>query len=151
MSDDPNFEPPVIIGKRMAIARRNAKLSQTELANLCGIHQSHVSGIERGARAPSIDVAKAVSVALGVSVHWLIGGESCATLAVQDIGTEHLLSDSKTPAGLAALAGDEAQVKSLKIRSAEWVALRALTPPLPLTKEGYLAVLLAFRGHAERH
>ena len=64
-------------------------------------------------------MAKAVSVALGVSVRWLIGVERCATLAVQDIGTEHLLSDSKTPVGLAALAGDEAQVKSLKIWSAE--------------------------------
>ena len=105
--------------------------------------------MERGKRAPSIEMAKALAQALGVSVHWLIGGDSSATLATKETGAEHLLADTKTPAGLATLAGDTALCEILGIRSVEWGALRSLTPPEPLTKEGYVAVLLALRGHRQ--
>jgi transcriptional regulator with XRE-family HTH domain len=143
-------ELAVLVGERLSAARLNAGLSQTELGSLCGTPQSHISGMERGKRAPSIEMAKALAQALGVTVHWLIGGESCAALASRETGTEHLLADSQTPAGLASLAGDTALCDILGIRSVEWGALRSLTPPDPLTKEGYVAILLVLRGHAVR-
>ena len=140
-------ETPVLVGQRLSAARRNAGLSQIELGRLCGTPQSHISGMERGKRAPSIEMAKTLAQALGVTVHWLIGGDSSATLASKETGTEHLLADAKTPAGLATLAGDAALCDILKIRSVEWGALRSLTTPEPLTKEGYIAILLVLRAH----
>ena len=122
-------------------------MSQKELGRLCDTPQSHISGMETGKRAPSIEMAKALAQALGVSVHWLIGGDSSATLASRETGTEHLLADTKTPAGLATLAGDSALCEILNIRSVEWGALRSLATPEPLTKEGYIAILLVLRAH----
>jgi len=142
-------ETPVLVGQRLAAARLNAGLSQKDLGRLCGTPQSHISGMERGKRAPSIELAKTLAQNLRVSVHWLIGGDSTATLATRAIGTEHLLADSKTPVGLATLAGDPALCDILGIRSVEWGALRSLTPPEPLTKEGYVAILLVLRGHRQ--
>jgi transcriptional regulator with XRE-family HTH domain len=142
-------EIPVLVGQRLSAARRNAGLSQAELGRLCGTPQSHISGMERGKRAPSIEMANTLAQVLRVSVHWLIGGDSNATLATRETGTEHLLADAKTAAGLASLAGDTALCEILKIRSVEWGALRSLTTPEPLTKEGYVAILLTLRGHRQ--
>ena len=140
---------PVLLGERLVAARRNAGLNQSELGRLCDTPQSHISSMERGKRAPSIEMVKALALALQVSIHWLLGGENDDTLATMETGTEHLLADSKTPVGLATLAGDAALGDILSIRSVEWGALRSLTPPEPLTKEGYVAILLALRGHRQ--
>ncbi|MBV5275670.1 MAG: hypothetical protein JZU52_19225 [Lamprocystis purpurea] len=61
-----------------------------------------------------------------------MGGESDETLASTEISREHIVADRKTSVGLASL---------------EWRALRSLQPPNGLTREGYLVVLLALRGH----
>jgi transcriptional regulator with XRE-family HTH domain len=143
-------ETPVFVGKRLRAARLSANLSQIDLANLCSTGQGHISAIERGRRQPSIEMANALAEALGVTVHWLVGGDSCLALSTRAVGTEHLLSDRKTPAGLAALAGDTALCQSLDIQSVEWGALRSVTAPLPLTKEGYLVILLAMRGYVAK-
>jgi transcriptional regulator with XRE-family HTH domain len=148
MNETPTL--PVLVGERLAAARRTAGLSQMALGRLCRTPQSHISGMERGQRAPSIELAKTLATALGVTVHWLIGGDSCAVLATRETGTEHLLADSKTPVGLATLAGDTALCEGLGIRAAEWGALRSLITPEPLTKEGYVAILLVLRGHTLR-
>jgi transcriptional regulator with XRE-family HTH domain len=137
----------VLNGARLKQARQAAGLNQTELAHRCGVVQSHISGMERGVRAPSIEMLDALSQALGVSAHWLMGGEGDDTLAITELSREHLLADRKTPVGLASLAGDALLCERLHIRSGEWRALRALQPPNGLTREGYLVVLLALRGH----
>lgn len=137
----------VLNGARLKQARKAAGLNQTELAHRCGVVQSHISGMERGVRAPSIEMLDALSQALGVSAHWLMGGEGDDTLAITDVSREHILADRKTPVGLASLAGDEFLCERLHIRSIEWRALRSLQAPNGLTREGYLVVLLALRGH----
>ncbi len=143
--NDHNTE--VLVGARLKQARRAAGLKQTALAQRCGVGQSHISGMERGVRAPSIEILDTLAHTLGVSAHWLLGGEGDDTLALTEIRREHLLADRKTSVGLASLAGDEMLCEHLHIRSIEWQALRSLQPPNGLNKEGYLVVLLALRGH----
>jgi len=137
----------VLNGARLKQARKAAGLNQTELANRCGVAQSHISGMERSVRAPSIEMLDTLTQALGVSAHWLMGGESDETLASTEVSREHILADRKTSVGLASLAGDAFLCERLNIRSIEWRALRSLQPPNGLTREGYLVVLLALRGH----
>jgi transcriptional regulator with XRE-family HTH domain len=139
--------PAVLQGPRLKKARLAAGLKQGDLAKQCGVGQSHISGMERGVNAPSIEMLDALAQALGVSVHWLVGGDSDDSLALKEVGREHILADRKTPIGLAGLAGDAVMCERLKIRPAEWHALRSLQAPNGLTREGYLAVLLVLRGH----
>ncbi|WP_295390468.1 helix-turn-helix transcriptional regulator [uncultured Thiodictyon sp.] len=137
----------VLNGERLKRARIVAGLNQAELAQRCGVSQSHISGMERSVRAPSIEMLDTLAQTLGVSAHWLMGGDSDETLANTEIGREHILAERKTPVGLASLAGDTCLCEQLHIRSIEWRALRSLQPPNGLNKEGYLLVLLALRGH----
>ena len=137
----------VLSGARLKRARIAAGLNQAELGQRCGVSQSHISGMERSVRAPSIELLDTLSQALGVSAHWLMGGDSDDTLATTEVGREHILAERRTPVGLASLAGDECLCEHLHIRSIEWRALRSLQPPNGLNKEGYLVVLLALRGH----
>lgn len=57
----------IAIGQRVAQARLDAGLSQTQLARRLGIHQSTINKIEAGRRAPSvffvIEISRVCSVA----------------------------------------------------------------------------------------
>ena len=53
--------------------RRNKKLSQEELARLCGVTQQHIHWIETGQKSPSLKVAAKLAAALGVTIDELIG------------------------------------------------------------------------------
>lgn len=55
--------------------RKEKKLSQKALADLCGVHQTAVSQWEKGRTTPDLDSLKKLAKALGVSVEILIGGE----------------------------------------------------------------------------
>lgn len=41
--------------------RKKKKLSQAKLAEMCGTSQTHYSGIEKGERRPSVDLAKRIA------------------------------------------------------------------------------------------
>ena len=43
-------------------------MSQEELAHLAGVHQTYLSGVERGKRNPSIQVLDRIAKALGVDI-----------------------------------------------------------------------------------
>ena len=131
----------------MRAARKHAGLSQFELAERCSTRQSHISSMEKELRAPSIEMLKRLAEVLGVPVQWLCGYDRTPTEAPAEIGTKHILSDASAAAGLVALAADRALAGSLDIQPAEWSALRSLAPAAPISKEGYLAVLLALRAH----
>lgn len=52
---------------------RKAKgLSRVALAERAGLHQTYVGLLERGARSPNLDTAKAVAKALNVSLSQLV-------------------------------------------------------------------------------
>ena len=55
---------PVSARPTLADLRRAAGLSQKELAEMCGIEQSHVSRYESGRVSPSLDAAEELAAAL---------------------------------------------------------------------------------------
>jgi hypothetical protein len=84
-----------------------------------------------------------------VSISWLCGQDEQDGASPGHRSAESILEDQRSPAGLVAFAGDLKLVASLEVQPEEWAALRELTPPAPLTKQGYLMVLLAMRANFE--
>lgn len=123
-----------------------ANLKQAELAAMVNATQSHISGMERGTRAPSIEMLEGLATALGVSAHWLMGGDEPTKHQDLGFGREHILADRGSATGLVTLAGDVVFCDRLRITSTEWRCLHSLRSPQGLSREGYVAVLLAFRG-----
>lgn len=54
--------------KRIKEVRLKKKMSQGDVAKILGVHRSYISGLERGARNPSLITAQKVAKALGVSI-----------------------------------------------------------------------------------
>ncbi len=61
------------IGKYIIDLRKQHSWSQSDLANKTGISQVMVGKYERGEATPSIDVAKSIADAFGVSLDYLVG------------------------------------------------------------------------------
>ena len=55
-------------GKRIKEIRLKKNLSQGDVARILGVHRTYISGLERGARTPSLSTIHKVAKALGVSV-----------------------------------------------------------------------------------
>jgi transcriptional regulator with XRE-family HTH domain len=62
-----------VFGDKVSKARDARGLSQEELAELAGIHRTHVSFIERGVHVASLEVALRIAHALDVSLATLVG------------------------------------------------------------------------------
>lgn len=60
---------------RLKILRIKARLSQGELADRVGLHQSNIGRYERGQTVPSADKLKAMADVLGVSTDYLFNGD----------------------------------------------------------------------------
>ena len=56
------------VGKNVKNLRVDSGLSQEELADKAGIHQTYLSGVEGGKRNPSIMVLQRIADGLGVDV-----------------------------------------------------------------------------------
>ena len=56
-----------LIGKNLKEIRQARGLSQEALALECGLHRTYISGIERGARNPTVITLYELAQALGVS------------------------------------------------------------------------------------
>ena len=56
------------VGLNVQKARRVRGMSQEELAHLAKMHQTYLSGVERGKRNPSILVLDRIAAALGVDI-----------------------------------------------------------------------------------
>ncbi len=59
-------------GKKLRAVRLKKKLSQGDVAKILGVHRSYISGLERGARNPSLLTVQKVARALGVTADKLI-------------------------------------------------------------------------------
>jgi transcriptional regulator with XRE-family HTH domain len=60
------------VGLNVQRIRRSRGWSQEELAFESGLHRTYISGIERGARNPTVTVLKELADALGVSAASLL-------------------------------------------------------------------------------
>jgi transcriptional regulator with XRE-family HTH domain len=60
------------VGLNLQRLRREKGLSQEELADLASIHQTYLSGVERGKRNPTITVLQRIAKALGVDIQDLV-------------------------------------------------------------------------------
>jgi transcriptional regulator with XRE-family HTH domain len=66
-------QAPVRIAKRIHALRRKSKLSQVDLAELCGVSKQAVSAWERGLALPSSRHLEVLALALRTSVGKLFG------------------------------------------------------------------------------
>lgn len=65
----------VMIGRRIAFARRRLGISQEVLANRLGVTPAAVGAYEQGRRSPSADMLVSLSKVLGVSVDFILTGK----------------------------------------------------------------------------
>ncbi|TCT21218.1 helix-turn-helix domain-containing protein [Thiobaca trueperi] len=144
-----------MIGPRLKSARLHAKLSQTALGELAGISQPFIALIERGEREPSDDVLERLAKALDLPVSALRVDPDDSAMEAEQSGPPSawqkdqriaVLSDYRTAPGLLALAQDQGLLALLKIRPDEWAMLRSLDSPFPVSKEGYVQLLLTLRA-----
>ena len=56
------------VGLNLQRLRREAGLSQEELADRSRVHQTYLSGVERGVRNPTVTVLQKIAVALGLDI-----------------------------------------------------------------------------------
>lgn len=133
-----------INGARVRSARKLAGLTQHALADIAGTTQPHVSAIETGGRVGSMEMIASLAKALGVTVNWLCGGTDLDALS-DIISAEALSSDPRTPEGLLEFARDTALLAALDVSPREWGMLRTLLTPHPISKWGYVAILIAVR------
>ena len=59
-------------GKKLREVRLKKKLSQGDVSRILGVHRTYMSGLERGARNPSLLTVQKVAKALGVNAKDLI-------------------------------------------------------------------------------
>lgn len=63
----------ISFGKKLAVLRKERKLSQTDLANKLNTSVSVISRYERDEMTPSIETAKKLANLLGTTVGYLLG------------------------------------------------------------------------------
>lgn len=62
-------------GQRIARARKSKGYTQRQLAEIIGMHENNLSGVERGVRGMSLDYLIALSKVLEVEVDYILFGE----------------------------------------------------------------------------
>ena len=68
MTDEQKQQTRERIGQRIAILRKQAKMSQEQLAQAAGLQRTHVGRIEVGKYAITLEVVQAIAEALGMTV-----------------------------------------------------------------------------------
>ena len=60
------------MGRRIKKARKDKKLTQEQLAEICGLSTAHIGHVERGTRALSLETLVKISLVLDVSTDYLL-------------------------------------------------------------------------------
>lgn len=68
------------VGERIRYARKNAHLTQEELAIKLGVTQAVIGQYERGIRKPKMDALQRIAEAMGISIYDLVPEYSGALL-----------------------------------------------------------------------
>ena len=85
------------LGKRIRALRRQAGLTQEQLARATGMSPSFIGHIERGTRKVSLDTLTEVAKALGVTGASLMGEGSQRASAVDTSRAAYALGDAPEP------------------------------------------------------
>ncbi|MCI8577986.1 MAG: helix-turn-helix transcriptional regulator [Lachnospiraceae bacterium] len=62
----------IILGSRIRFYRKEKKLSQEKLAEVCRLHPSYIGQIERGEKNITVEILHRLSLGLGVSMAELL-------------------------------------------------------------------------------
>ncbi len=81
------------VGKRIREARQKKRYSQSELAGIVSISNSHMSDIENGKTVLGVDIFMRITEALTVSADWLLRTDVPSVNAIQSNEISDLLSD----------------------------------------------------------
>lgn len=65
-----------VFAARLRTLRKNADMTQDDLAKRIGIHKQTISQYERGVRRPDLETLAALADVLNVSADYLVGNES---------------------------------------------------------------------------
>jgi len=138
------------IGARIRAARKARQLAQSQLGRLVGLDQAHISRLEAGNYEGSPAQLLAIAQALGVSSTVLLGEEAMVAedrlpIRLSD-AARRILGDDAAPLGLRDLATDPTLSATLKITDPEWQSLASLQPIAPISKSGYVQLLLTLRA-----
>lgn len=60
------------IGQRIAELRKEQNLTQTQLAERCGLQQAHIARIEAGRYSVGLDTLTQIADALGMKIDFII-------------------------------------------------------------------------------
>lgn len=73
------------MGNRIQLRRKELKIKQSDLAELLGISNNHMSSIENGRQKPSLDIFIKICEELEVTPDYLLLGSMHASNVPQDI------------------------------------------------------------------
>lgn len=60
------------VGAKIRTARRSSKITQEQLAEICGLSTSYIGHIERGSRIPSLETLCKISSTLNISLDYML-------------------------------------------------------------------------------
>ena len=84
------------IGDNIKRIRRDAGISQQELAERCGVSKAQISRLESGEQTnPQIQTTVAIATALGASLDEIVYGESAETMTYLAKAIEELPEEDK--------------------------------------------------------
>lgn len=130
------------IGLKVAAARKALGLSQKEMAERLDVSQGFVSRLEGGEKLPSLETLLSVSKILGVQPSEFLDED----LTGANDPLEAIRTGTNPPVGLRELAVDDTLISALKIQPEEWRALSSIKLPTPVTKDGYVQLLITIRA-----
>ena len=133
-----------VLAARLRAARQAAGLSQVELAKRVSSDQAIISRLERGTSMGTPELLRAIGKELKVTVSQLLG-EDTTEHAVRPT-RDAIAANRKLPAGLRDLADDDTLIKAMKITARELKNLASLDLPGPVSKDGYVQLLITIRA-----
>lgn len=131
---------------RLKAARVAKGLTQPAVAAALGVSQAYISKLERGEKRPSVEMLKRLAALYGVSETYLLGSHHGERIPLTPEGPYPFALDPSVPPGLRDLVEDQGLCAFLKVSPEEWRALRSILMPCPISKDGYVQLLLAIRG-----
>jgi len=68
----PSLAITTILAENVKGFRQKRKMSQEELANMCGLHRTYIGSIERGERNATLSTLEALATALDTNISKLL-------------------------------------------------------------------------------